>query len=604
MGIMSRITILPALTADYLDTIMAERIRATKNSDTVIPMLWQGILELQIQVNGRVRTAKYYIPRNTPQGTAIVIMNVPEGEATIPFLEKSGWIKQADQEGFCLFVLEPNQGGWGSPEEEEAYLREGVKAEMRGQYCLAAFAAYVVGYGAIGVGLHKIVMADPLHVAAAAFLDAGSVDEEYRKEYEHKRFLEADNYDPEAEGLCVPYRDIPVPVWVATGKMDAATKAMIGYWRKATKADDPRENAFGTTYAQCAPTEYTPQGDILKVAIQTRSYDYCNCTTTQEIYAFLKQYYRYGMGPHSNMISKRVDFEALGTERKFFTDSNGIHREYLVYVPAAYRGGQKKLPMVVAYHGASQSMRNMMANGLWYEIAEREGIIVVYPESTLVSLPPELNGGGIFAYRPLWSLENPANQHTELDYANEMLDRVNAEFPVDQSRIYCTGHSMGCMMTNYLGSSEVSHRFAAVGATSGCLKARESSGTQPIPAFMTMGQFDLWSYLVSDESPVTAEIDMWLVRNGLATKDDVHRIRTAKATAVYKQGRYNNYVWKDVDGTPWVRYAWISEKHHVHTSDENNTFWSQWFSRWHMDQDGNRLYDGSDSAGEGCAELR
>lgn len=96
--------------------------------------------------------------------------------------------------------------------------------------------------------------------------------------------------------------------------------------------------------------------------------------------------------------------------------------------------------------------------------------MLVFPESTLVPVPPTLGGGEAnpTAYRALWQVEDPELRYTDVVYAEDLLDQLIAVYPqVDQGRIYCTGHSMGCMMTHYLGSAEVSHRFAAMGATSG-----------------------------------------------------------------------------------------------------------------------------------------
>lgn len=146
------------------------------------------------------------------------------------------------------------------------------------------------------------------------------------------------------------------------------------------------------------------------------------------------------------------------------------------------------------------------------------------------------------------------------------------------------------MMTNYLGSSEVSHRFAAVAATSGCLRAREYSGSQILPAFMTAGQFELWNYRIDCDSDITAQVDMWLIRNGLADTDNVRSVRLSGASKVYKEGNFNNYLWCGPDGTPLVRYAWVSEKHHVHTAQECRLFWNQWFSHWKIGPDGSRQY--------------
>ena len=38
------------------------------------------------------------------------------------FLQEQGWLEQADTYGELLFVLEPGQGGWGTPDSEAAYL--------------------------------------------------------------------------------------------------------------------------------------------------------------------------------------------------------------------------------------------------------------------------------------------------------------------------------------------------------------------------------------------------------------------------------------------------------------------------------------------------
>lgn len=589
MSASTKITVLPTLTPENLESIMADRLAAAKNRNTVIPMLWQGLLELPLNVGNCPRTAKYYVPKDLPQGAATVVLNIPDGFRTVDFLERSGWMDKADTERFCLFAVEPAAGGWKSPDVESAYISAAVGALKLGQHLLVAFAPYVVGYGRIGALLHKIVMSDPLHTAAAVFLDASDIDAACRADYLQHCFSTADRFDPNGEPLTLPYSVVPVPMWIASENPDPDTDSMISYWRSAAKAYNVMTCGEDTVFFQNGETEYTPEGNILQVIVSRRRFACDSPETTDRIYAFLKQYYRYGMGPLSNAVSLRTEPEDIGAERKFFTDRHGIDREYLVYVPAAYRDGHKKLPVILAYHGASQSMRNMMANGMWYRIADEQGIILVYPESTLMAMPNQLSRGLTFAYRPIWELYTDPNNNALIDYADEMLNQVIADYPADPSRIYCTGHSMGCMMTNYLGSSVVSHRFAAVGATSGCLQTRTTTGTQPVPAFMTAGQFDLWDYRVESDGPITAQTDMWLVRNGLATEENVKEVRTSAAEE-YSEGRFRNYVWKDAAGIPWVRYAWIAKKHHVHNLNDNRIFWDQWFSLWQLCEDGTRRY--------------
>ena len=565
---------LPELTCENLRAVMRERIAATKNERTAVPMLWQGYLELPI---GAERTAAYYVPQDTPQGTTVVAMNIPEGD-TLSFWEESGWLALAEEQGFCLYALEPGKHGWGSAAGEADYVRDALDALKCGQYLLAAFAVHLVGYGPIGTQLHKLAMADPLHTAAAVFFDASDVDAETLAAFREKEYVSEDK--ARGDVLRVPYRDVPVPVWIASARLDEQTADTAAYWKTAAHAGDAAQDArFGTVFRQNADSEYTREGHILKVAVQERAYAYADPETTARAFAFLMQYYRYGMGPRSNTVSRKVDLKAMGVEHHRFTDRNGIEREYLVYVPSAYRDGKKKLPAVLSFHGASQSMRNMLENGMWYHLADEQGIVLVFPESTLQPMPQELARGMALADRPLWMLDDTESAAKEGTYVGELLDRLLEEYPVDPGRIYGTGHSMGCMMTNYLGSTPVGQRFAALGGTSGCLRVKGEGGGK-VPVFFTDGQYELWNYDFNAPGPIGDMVSLWLEQNGLR-RDVCEQSVT---------GRFHNTVWKDEAGIPWLRYAWVFEKHHVHTYWENRVFWEEWFSRWTLAPDGSRCY--------------
>lgn len=566
---------LPELTMDNLNAVMAERLAAVKNKNTVIPLLWQGYLELSLSHG---RTAAYYIPQDTPQGTTVVVMNIPEGEETLSFWVKSGWLDLADREGFCLYALEPGKDGWGSPASEAPYLKDGLEAVKLGQYLLLAFSIHLVGYGPIGTELHKLAMADPLHTAAAVFFDASDVDSATLQEYRKKEYIVPDTLSDHV--LHVPYRVVPIPVWIVSKKIDVDTANIISYWKSAALVNEMREDSsFGTIFSQSEDNEYTPEGKILKIAVQEKSYNYASPETTKLAFRFLMQYYRYGMGPRSNQITKKVDCTTMGLERLSFTDKNGIDREALVYVPKKYRNSNKKLPAVFSFHGASQSMRNMMENGLWYHIADENGFVVVYPESTLQPMPAELHRGLPMAYRPLWMLFNQEDAPKDEKFVDELIDRVIKDFPVDSNRLYSTGHSMGCMITNYLGSSSVGRRFAAISGTSGNLLLKGEGGS-PVPAFFTVGQYELWPYDLSVKSGVSDMVNFWLERNALSSN----------SCKILDKGRWHNLIWCDEKGIPWLRYTVIADKHHVHTYEENRVFWDEWFSRWHFADDGNRHY--------------
>lgn len=81
---------------------------------------------------------------------------------------------------------------------------------------------------------------------------------------------------------------------------------------------------------------FAPEGgEILAAAVVTEegNYDYALPATTDMIWDFMGQFYRYGGGVLSNAISWKVDYEEMGVEFRSFTDSQGIDRQYLVYIP-------------------------------------------------------------------------------------------------------------------------------------------------------------------------------------------------------------------------------------------------------------------------------
>ena len=87
---------------------------------------------------------------------------------------------------------------------------------------------------------------------------------------------------------------------------------------------------------------------------------------------------------------------------------------------------------------------------------------------------------------------------------------------------------------------------------------------------MTMAQYDMWSYdLQEDDTVTTQAVDMWLVRNGLATEETAAEVRKTGAAETYVDGRDNTSVWENDQGIPLFRYAWVTGKDHVNLPAEN-----------------------------------
>lgn len=120
---------------------------------------------------------------------------------------------------------------------------------------------------------------------------------------------------------------------------------------------------------------------------------------------------------------------------------NGRTREYLLYVPKSYDPA-KPTPLVISMHGAGGWPVQQRDLSGWNRVADREGIIVVYPAG----------------FRKVW---RPRDEH----FIAALIDKLHASYNIDRSRIYANGLSNGGGMSFVL-SCKLSDQIAAVGLVS------------------------------------------------------------------------------------------------------------------------------------------
>lgn len=113
------------------------------------------------------------------------------------------------------------------------------------------------------------------------------------------------------------------------------------------------------------------------------------------------------------------------------------------------------------------TMQSMVEESRWWEIAEKENFIVIFPQGMVRDLPAMGNvpcamwlGGGFSA------LAQDLDPNTDINVLNTILDMTEETYNVDRSRIYITGHSNGSMMTLSLAAANA-ERFAAIAPIAG-----------------------------------------------------------------------------------------------------------------------------------------
>lgn len=129
--------------------------------------------------------------------------------------------------------------------------------------------------------------------------------------------------------------------------------------------------------------------------------------------------------------------------------SSGEQREYLVYVPRSY-DRTRPTPLIITLHGAGLWGAAARDISRWNEVADRHGLIVVYPSG--------LGGDGPRA----WRASGGPGLTTEVRFFSDLIDTISAAYNIDSRRIYANGLSNGGGMSFVL-SCTLSDRIAAVG---------------------------------------------------------------------------------------------------------------------------------------------
>src|SRR5207237_763150 len=103
-------------------------------------------------------------------------------------------------------------------------------------------------------------------------------------------------------------------------------------------------------------------------------------------------------------------------------------------------------------HGSNMTMYSMFDFSRWWELADKEGFIGVFPTS--------LNTTN----RTSWAT---AATGADMTFIQSLLNSLKADYNVDASRIYVGGQSNGCQMSQAVGRTlTLSPNFTAVGCTS------------------------------------------------------------------------------------------------------------------------------------------
>ncbi|MBT4540958.1 hypothetical protein HOC35_05585 [Candidatus Woesearchaeota archaeon] len=119
-------------------------------------------------------------------------------------------------------------------------------------------------------------------------------------------------------------------------------------------------------------------------------------------------------------------------------------RLYYVYEPGICVN--KECPLLFVFHRLGETEQFPINNYEWQETANENGFIVVFPNSlTLTESKPYDVPGKHWDLTPLTFEKTQDTQFVE-----DMIDEVDAEYDVDKSKVFTTGHSYGGYFSYYI----------------------------------------------------------------------------------------------------------------------------------------------------------
>ncbi|PKL43188.1 MAG: hypothetical protein CVV41_10745 [Candidatus Riflebacteria bacterium HGW-Riflebacteria-1] len=258
-------------------------------------------------------------------------------------------------------------------------------------------------------------------------------------------------------------------------------------------------------------------------------------------------------------INDRVDKKALEQEvASTFHEfkHGGYQRSYYLYLPSKW-DKKSALPVVFLFHGGGGGARGALH---FYELekkAEEAGFMLVTPNGTgeakHVLLTWNVSFGFGFAHK---------NKVDDIGFVNALLQKLEAEYPIDPKRIFATGLSNGAIFCHFLAAAP-GNRFAAIApvvGTAGGKDQGEKDWHQPPPPQVPVSVCIVQG-LIDEHVPIAGglqiksiaepkymfsaseTINLWVTANSCdPTPETSYSTKMNTTTHHYKNGRNNSEV--------------------------------------------------------------
>ena len=506
--------------------------------------------------------ATYYLPEGmTPWAQATIVLTPDNTTAEAFAATEIGaqWKELADAYKIGVVFLAPVDGTWnldlqgaddGEVINQLYFTMRSKSVKLDAPFSMDKTHTSLVGYGEGG--------------AAALLFGA-----EYVTDFASITAVDAADVPAESLAVIAKQTVLPFPANDAlfSEEMNVLAETVgIPVWFLNTDAPNAKEY-FTATAAACANGEI-----VIKESAEAK--------TVKEIYDEFAGAFNRFMGMADG---GRVEYTTDMSGANFIFNEeiiNGEPRRWITYIPSSY-DGSKAVPVVMSIHGYTASMESMVEESRWWEIAEKEGFICVFPQgyvrdiAMMGNVPCAMWMGAAFS-----QLVPQLDPNTDVNCLTEILNKTEAAYNVDKSRIYVTGHSNGSMMTLNLAAVH-GERFAAIGPIAGFGQATFGAA---VPTWMMCGQYETSMRDLVEGGSSVSQIKVVNAQNAVnETK--------IEASEQY-DGQWKTITFATESGVPMTKFTVIDRTSHIYMPENAEKLWYDFFVHYTRGEDGAIYYDG------------
>ena len=173
-------------------------------------------------------------------------------------------------------------------------------------------------------------------------------------------------------------------------------------------------------------------------------------------------------GQHPQHLAKQIQKAVYG----LYQFDKTVESRFLLHLPKGYDAPGKKWPLIIFLHGAGESGHDL-------DMLKRHGppkIVEQQPDFPFIVISPQ-------APSPQQGFE------CDLDILNALLDEALVQLPIDSTRVYLTGMSMGGFATWRWAAADP-QRFAAIAPVCGGGNAASAHALKDMPIRAFHGALD------------------------------------------------------------------------------------------------------------------